>query len=148
MFRKESSGKLLLYSVKFHYKEGFVHPVGGKTKLDLLMGMVHIHSWSSGVLTQYTLHIDCILIKPWSTSMKLGTQVPMKISLILKKFEKIDQTTLHDDSYKNTLHVLFASNVWISKNIRFRLKKPLDFNRNFENIEIWWKYLFIKKVSI
>ena len=80
--------------------------------------------------------------------MKLGTQVPMKISLILKKFEKIDQTTLHDDSYKNTLHVLFASNVWISKNIRFRLKKPLDFNRNFKNIEIWWKYLFIKKGSI
>ena len=57
-----------------------------------------------------------------------------------------DQTTLHDDSHKNTLDVLFASNVWIPKNIRFGLKKPLDFNKNLENLGIWWKHLFNKKL--
>ncbi len=43
---------------------------------------LHLDRWLA------TLHISCILIKPWSTSMKLGIQLPLEISLILKKSEK------------------------------------------------------------
>ncbi len=62
-----------------------------------LWGVTHCHEerrlqkdfwFQQGGNQRHTLHISCILIKPWSTSMKFGIQVPLEISLILKKFEK------------------------------------------------------------